>query len=60
MPDLVGPHEIAGRLGVKVTTVHQWRQRDLLPEPEAVISGVPVWLWEVIEKWAKETGRWTS
>lgn len=59
MADLVGPHEIADRLSVRVSTVHQWRQRDVLPEPEAVISGVPIWHWKTVEKWARKTGRLT-
>lgn len=54
---LVGPVEIASRLGVATSTVHQWRQRDLLPEPEWTLSRVPVWRWETIRKWADETGR---
>jgi predicted site-specific integrase-resolvase len=52
-----GPQEVAATLGVKVTTVHQWRQRGLLPEPEAVVSGVPMWAPDTIEAWAVATGR---
>jgi hypothetical protein len=55
--DLVGEKEIADRLGVQPGTVHQWRKRDLLPEPTAEVSGVPVWEWSTIDAWARATGR---
>jgi hypothetical protein len=55
--DLVGPQEIAERLGVKLATVHMWRYRDLLPAPLVVLSDVPVWEWPAIEAWAIATGR---
>jgi hypothetical protein len=55
--DLVGPQEIAERLAVKVQTVRVWRWRDLMPAPQAVISGVPVWDWAEVERWAISTGR---
>ncbi len=55
--DLVGEKEIADRLGVQTGTVHQWRKRDLLPEPMAEVSGVPVWEWSTIDGWARATGR---
>ena len=57
--ELVGPGEIADRLGVKRGTVHEWRRRGILPEPEAIVSGVPVWQWSKIEAWARSTGRLT-
>lgn len=55
--DLVGPQEIAEGLRVSRATVHAWRYRGLLPPPEWVISGVPIWRWSVIETWADDTGR---
>jgi DNA-binding transcriptional MerR regulator len=55
--DLVDPHDIAERLGVQLPTVHRWQARKLLPEPLRRFGGVPVWSWDQIEKWAKETGR---
>lgn len=55
--DPVGESEIAERLGVLPTTVHQWRYRGLLPEPGGIVSGNPVWNWRVIERWAKKTDR---
>ncbi len=58
--DLVGPQEIAERLAVKVQTVRVWRWRDLMPAPQAVISGVPVWDWAEVERWAIETGRYAK
>jgi hypothetical protein len=57
VPDLVGPMEIAERLKVQRGTVHTWRLRGVLPEPLAVISGVPIWDWEAIKVWAAERKR---
>jgi len=53
----VGAAEIAARLGVKPQTVHTWRQRNVMPEPQWTVSGQPVWDWAEIEAWAKRTGR---
>lgn len=55
--DPVGPKEIADRLEVSVNTVHSWRNRDAIIDPDVVISGVPVWSWDRIASWALETGR---
>lgn len=57
MVDLVSPVEIADRLGVPVGTVHQWRHRGVLPEPEWVLSRIPIWRWATIRQWADDTGR---
>lgn len=55
----VGHVEIAERLGVKPTTVYQWRQRDLgFPEPRYTVGGWPAWSWEDdIVPWATATQR---
>jgi len=53
----VGATEIAERLDVKRTTVQQWTQRGLLPEPRWVVGGRPAWAWADVEQWARETGR---
>jgi hypothetical protein len=55
--DLVGPDEIASRLGVRSNTVSTWRARGLLPEPVAIVSRVPLWQWEQVRAWADATGR---
>lgn len=53
----VGEREIAERLGVAAGTVHQWRKRGLLPDPEFTVSRMPAWWWPTIEAWARSTGR---
>jgi hypothetical protein len=55
--DLVGPQEIASRLGVAPNTVSMWRARCLLPEPLTVVSNTPVWYWPLVREWADRTGR---
>ena len=57
MTDLVDIEAVAQRLDVQRQTVRMWRYRDLLPKPEWMLNGGPVWRWATIEKWAKETGR---
>ena len=55
--DLVGPQEIASRLGVAPNTVSMWRARGLMPEPLAIVSNTPVWYWPLVFEWADRTGR---
>jgi hypothetical protein len=55
--DLVGPQEIASRLGVKSNAVSMWRIRGLLPEPLTTVSNTPVWHWPLVREWAERTGR---
>lgn len=56
-PDLLGPREVAALLGVQHQTVHQWRYRGRLPDPDLTVSGVPMWRREVIEAWAASRPR---
>lgn len=55
--DLVSQPDIAERLGVTTNTVHVWRQRYEFPTPEWTVGQSPLWRWEIIEEWARETGR---
>lgn len=55
--DPVGPREIADRLRVSVNTVHSWRNRGILPDPDVVLGLGPIWSWIRISTWALETGR---
>lgn len=59
---LVTAGQIADRLNVKLATVHQWRFRAKtsavpLPDPVWAVNGSPLWRWEDIAEWAKQTGR---
>jgi hypothetical protein len=57
--DLVGTVDIAKRLGAKqYKVVNEWvRRYPDFPAPLATISGVRVWDWRDIERWARRTGR---
>lgn len=54
---LVDVAAIAERLSVPKDTVHKWRHRGLLPEPDYPLAVGPVWEWSTIEKWARATNR---
>lgn len=58
--DLVGAKDIAERAGVKVDSVHKWRDRhSAFPQPVAIVSGsIPVWTWGSVRRWLETTGRW--
>ena len=45
---LVGPQELACAFGVTQACIHQWRHRGRLPEPQWIISGVPIWTWGAV------------
>lgn len=56
--DLVGAKEIADRLGVSSSVVHDWRRRhQAFPEPVTQLSMGLVWSWLEVQRWAKSTGR---
>ncbi len=55
--ELVGIREISVLLGVQKRTVDQWRRRDVLPDPDFVVSGSPVWWVDRIVAWAEQTHR---
>ena len=57
MCDPVGVLEVAERLGVKRQTARMWRFRNLLPEPDYTVSGLPAWEWSKVAAWANQTGR---
>lgn len=58
LPPLVGLREVAELLQVARNTANVWRTRNVLPAPEAIVSGeVPVWRRSTIVEWARRTGR---
>ena len=54
--DLVGPKEIADRLGWPRNKVRTYISRGLFPEPYAVLGMGPVWVWEDVAEIAREKG----
>ena len=56
--DLVGVAEIAERLGVGTSVVHDWRRRhDDFPEPVLRLRMGLIWAWPDVRRWASSTGR---
>lgn len=71
--ELVGPAEIAKELGVTQQAVSAWiarkwpigtpgkppadLKRPKAPKLVARVSGVPIYKWRDVERWAQETGR---
>jgi len=57
--ELVGTHEIAGRLGLShPESVHSWRHRyEDFPNPLRIGY---VWAWSDVEAWARTAGRGTQ
>jgi hypothetical protein len=57
LPALVSTAEVAHLFGVKVTTVKEWKNRNIRPEPDVTISRQPVWRLETWLAWSAKTGR---
>lgn len=64
MIEPVGAADIAQRLGVKHRTVAMWQLRSKkgelkvpMPKPRWTASGIPMWNWRDVKKWATKTGR---
>lgn len=56
--ELVGVAEIAERLGVGTSVVHDWRRRHAdFPEPVLQLRMGLIWAWAAVERWAQATGR---
>jgi len=56
--DLVGVAEIAERLGVGTSVVHDWRRRHpAFPQPVRRLSMGLIWAWPEVRRWAIETER---
>jgi predicted DNA-binding transcriptional regulator AlpA len=55
--DLVGVTEIAEMFGMNRVTISKWRQKGILPDPDAELTKRPLWLRSTIEQWAAKTGR---
>jgi len=56
--DLVGVAEIAERLGVGTSVVHDWRRRHAdFPAPVVQLRMGLIWAWADVETWARSTSR---
>ena len=56
--ELVGVAEIAERLGVGTSVVHDWRRRHAdFPQPVLTLRMGLVYAWAEVARWARRTGR---
>lgn len=56
--DLVGVAEIAERLGLGTSVVHDWRRRHTeFPQPVLQLKMGLIWSWTDVAIWARDTGR---
>lgn len=60
MIDIMGPQEVAELLGVKAVTVRTWRSKGMMPDPDMIVSRVPIWTSGTIIRWAVQTGKLTA
>lgn len=54
LDDLVTGAEIARRLGLTTSRIHQLRERPDFPTPIGKVGQAIVWRWADVEKWAKQ------
>jgi predicted DNA-binding transcriptional regulator AlpA len=52
MSDWLTNTDIAKLTGLKVQTLHTYRSRNTLPEPDKYMGRTPVWKLETIKNWA--------
>jgi 5-methylcytosine-specific restriction enzyme A len=57
--DLIHLPEVARRLGIQYATARRWVSKGNFPPVEVVPGKAPVewWRWNVVEAWARQTGR---
>lgn len=58
-PDLIyyDMLDVATEFGVTYETVRKWRTRGIFPEPDNRFGRSPVWTWNTLSTWGKQTGR---
>ena len=54
MQGFLDPAKIAELLGVDVKTVHKYRSRGDMPEPDEHVGRTPVWTAETIHAWLND------
>ena len=54
MDGYLTPDQLAERLGIKRTTVHRYRTRGDIPEPDEYVGRTPLWSVGLIDAWLPE------
>ncbi len=58
MDGYLDSNQLADRLGIKRTSVHRYRVRGDIPQPDEYVGRTPMWTVETIERWeANRPGR---
>lgn len=52
-PGLLDPKGVSELTGLAITTIHMYRSRGVLPDPDFQLGGGPVWKQATIERWNK-------
>ncbi|WP_341719897.1 helix-turn-helix domain-containing protein [Micromonospora sp. FIMYZ51] len=54
MEGLLTTDQLADRLGIKRTSVHRYRSRGDIPEPDQYVGRTPLWAESSVDAWLKE------
>jgi predicted DNA-binding transcriptional regulator AlpA len=54
MSDWLTNTDIAKLTGLKIETLHTYRSRNTLPEPDKYMGRTPVWKLETIQSWVSD------
>lgn len=51
---------VADRIGISVETLKAHRRKGLMPEPDHVIGGKPLWKIKTIDRWDAKRQKWSK
>jgi hypothetical protein len=54
---IMGLAEIAAAADVQYRTAVMWRHRGILPKPDGIVTGTPLWRERTVVRWLEDTDR---